>query len=200
MLIRVDDYPFDKFYDKYQIRDRENLWFEFIHQLNLPCCVGVIPSTCNLIEIDQLKRSDVEVEIAAHGLYHKRNEFDGDDCHNKIALMKQIMEQNNINCTNFIPPFNKLTEKMCCSLSDLNFKIVQGHPDFKINSKYKFKYMPFTWYGLAKDFLDFDFSKNSMYDILTLHLPWEEQYFDQKYLCKLRDRIQQYVIPWSRVI
>jgi len=200
MLIRIDDYPYDRFCDKISIVNRDNLWNEFIYQLDLPCCVGIIPGTCSLIEINQLKHCKVEIEIAAHGLYHKRDEFDGIDCYNNISLMKRVIEQNGIHCDNFIAPYNKLTEKMTDSLNDLKFRIVQGHRDYRPLQKYNFKYMPFKWYGISKDFLDYDFSKSDKYDILTLHLPWEEENFNHHYLYELKKLVQKYVIPWSEII
>lgn len=197
MIVRVDDFPSGSERGVISPTYREDFARFHAAMDGVPYLLGVVPSFATDDDIAWL-HSLGDVEIACHGVNHRRGEFDLelDKCleHLRTASPR-------VHSAAFIPPFNLVTSTLLTALHQLGYKLITTGPEtdmVMVRSYAQLTIVHAPWYGYARSLLKRWNAGEvpGMHDCLCLHWTWEhnEQLVALRELVSL---IKPLTISWS---
>jgi len=208
VLIRVDDFPSGN--TSASLPMPEGLISQAYKDLlkmhaiiAAPFILGVTPCMITDKWVDSLLALP-NLEIAVHGLTHRRGEFLARDEERLVKSLGSFRIRFSTGV--FIPPFNYLDNSLLTLLHRSGFKTVCTGPEsyrvLELNFT-DFSVVQSSWYGYSRDIeamFDIEDEVSSL-DCMTLHLPWENS-MNFKPLQILMQRLHKLgvkIYSWSKI-
>lgn len=181
MLIRVDDFP----HGGSEAPDKWDMLSHFMDNMNLPILLGVVPMAVNKDDILKIKAEYPLIEIAQHGVSHKRFEN-----------FQHVPVFGDNYPRVYIPPHNYINIKIYDAVISSGMTAMTSGPE----TDPVFLEMPHViksmWYDRIGKLFNENFSTAGRYDCLTLHLTWEYPTGGDT-IMEFSEKIKSYVISWK---